>query len=87
MYRPSSFISFNCVYMSISVAYPAQRFIKASSFFLSSPFSLSLSLSPFPAHFVPGFFLSPFAYVIFPCALSLHAAMIHMCSLTLIPPF
>jgi hypothetical protein len=45
MYWPSSFISFNCVYMSISVAYPAQRFIKASSFFLSSPFSLSLSLS------------------------------------------
>ena len=45
MYRPSSFISFNCVYMSISVAFPAQRFIQASYVFLSSPFSLSLSLS------------------------------------------
>ena len=46
--------------MSISVAFLAQRFIKVSYVFLPSPFSLSLSLSLslFPAHFVPGFFLS-----------------------------
>jgi hypothetical protein len=43
--------------MSISVAFLAQRFFKVSCVFLPSLF-LSLSLSLFPAHFVPGFFLS-----------------------------
>jgi hypothetical protein len=70
MYRPSSFISINCVYTSISVAFPAQRFIKASYVFLSSPFSLSLSLSlPFQRTLCLGSF-SPFAYFFPACSVS-----------------